>query len=328
MDRRRFFMKDFKLVTEQVDLLKSRGMLFEDEQDAICKLLSDNYYNIINGYKDLFLDTTNNQEVFKTGTTFNEIYALYEFDNQLKNIFLEYILKIENILRTQVAYHFSSFHGNDNYLKIDNFDTFSYNTFINPNLKEKQIKHIQLLISNLNKKIADSISSTKYINHYIMNYGFIPLWVLVNILSFGDICNFYKLMNQNERIHITMFWGISDNDLKSFLGILCHTRNLCAHNERLFNYSFPTRETISDTNYHNLLNIPSINNRFQYGKNDLFAVMIVLKTLLTKEDYQKFHSKIYSRLKSIESKIKTISLNDILVAMNFPYNWHSLLKMS
>ena len=118
MDRRRFFMKDFKLVTEQVDLLKSRGMLFEDEQDAICKLLSDNYYNIINGYKDLFLDTTNNQEVFKTGTTFNEIYALYEFDNQLKNIFLEYILKIENILRTQVAYHFSSFHGNDNYLKI------------------------------------------------------------------------------------------------------------------------------------------------------------------------------------------------------------------
>lgn len=87
MDRRRFFMKDFKLVTEQVDLLKSRGMLFEDEQDAICKLLSDNYYNIINGYKDLFLDTTNNQEVFKTGTTFNEIYALYEFDNQLKNIF-------------------------------------------------------------------------------------------------------------------------------------------------------------------------------------------------------------------------------------------------
>ncbi len=54
MDRRRFFMKDFKLVTEQVDLLKSRGMLFEDEQDAICKLLSDNYYNIINGYKDLF----------------------------------------------------------------------------------------------------------------------------------------------------------------------------------------------------------------------------------------------------------------------------------
>ena len=107
VDRRRFFMKDFKLVTEQVDLLKSRGMLFEDEQDAICKLLSDNYYNIINGYKDLFLDTTNNQEVFKTGTTFNEIYALYEFDNQLKNIFLEYILKIENILRTQVAYHFS-----------------------------------------------------------------------------------------------------------------------------------------------------------------------------------------------------------------------------
>ena len=118
-------MKDFKLVTEQVDLLKSRGMLFEDEQDAICKLLSDNYYNIINGYKDLFLDTTNNQEVFKTGTTFNEIYALYEFDNQLKNIFLEYILKIENILRTLVAYNFSSFHGNDNYLKIDNF----YNIF-------------------------------------------------------------------------------------------------------------------------------------------------------------------------------------------------------
>lgn len=318
-------MKEFKTIEEQIKLLKSRNMLFEDENKARYILLHNNYYNIINGYKDLFLDNENSLN-FKQGTKFEEIYSLYEFDRQLRNIFLEYILKIENSLRSLIAYYFSQAHGNENYLKLDNFETFK-STYTNKEKKQKQIKFIQNLIGNINKNIAQNIENN-YINHYMTQYGFTPLWVLVNILSFGDICNFYRLMKQSERIAISKNFDIAEYDLSSLLNILCKTRNLCAHDERLYNYKFQTYTSINDTEYHSLLNLPKTNNRYDIGKNDLFAIVISLKLLLNKEDYNKFHHKLFSRIMSIQSKLKTINLNDVLNVMNFPYNWHSISKMS
>ena len=159
-------------------------------------------------------------------------------------------------------------------------------------------------------------------------YGFTTLWVLVNILSFGDICNFYKLMKQSERVAISKCFNIQEYDLTSLLNILCKTRNLCAHDERLYNYNFQAYTSINDTKYHSLLNLPKSNNRYIIGKNDLYAVVIALKLLLNEEDYKKFHNKLFSRIMSIQSKLNTITVNDVLNAMNFPSNWHDILKKS
>lgn len=318
-------MKEFKTIDEQIELLKARNVLFDNESNAKKILLNNNYYNIINGYKDLFLDE-NNSNNYKLGTKFEEIYALYEFDRQLRNIFLEYILKIENSMRALIAYYFSQEYGNDNYLKLDNFETFK-DVSITIENKKKQIKFIQTLLGNINKNIANNVEN-KYIGHYITNFGFIPLWVLVNILSFGDICNFYRLMKQKERIEIAMEFNIAETDLSSLLNILSKTRNLCAHDERLYNYEFPSYTGINDTRYHELLKLQKNNDRYKIGKNDLFAVVIALKLLLNEDDYNKFHHKLFSRLMSIQSKIKTISLDDILNAMNFPNNWHDISKKS
>lgn len=317
-------MKDFKTVEEQINLLKSRNIIFNDEENARKILLNNNYYNVINGYKDLFLDF--NRMVYRVGTSFEEIYALYEFDRQLRNIFLEYILKFENLLRSLVAYFFSKEHGNDNYLRFDNFETFN-GVNVKSEKKQKQIKHIQNLIGSINKNIANKMDN-KYINHYMTKYGFVPLWVLVNILSFGDICNFYKLMHQNERVFISKEFNINEQDLISLLNILCTTRNLCAHDERLYNYEYPSFTSINDTKYHKCLNLSIINKRYSVGKNDLFAVVLALKLLLNDDDYHKFHNKLFSRIMSIQSKLKTITLDELLDTMNFPNNWHELIKMS
>lgn len=135
-------------------------------------------------------------------------------------------------------------------------------------------------------------------------------------------------MKQSERVVISKEFNIAETDLTSLLNILCKTRNLCAHDERLYNYEFQTYTSINDTKYHYLLNIQKTNYRYINGKNDLFAVVIALKLLLTEEDYNKFHNKLFSRIKSIQSKLKTITVNDVLNAMNFPNNWHDILKMS
>lgn len=61
--------KEFKTIDEQLEILKSRGLCFSTDESTKRYLEKENYYNIINGYKDLFLETR------KTSTT-DEIYKV------------------------------------------------------------------------------------------------------------------------------------------------------------------------------------------------------------------------------------------------------------
>lgn len=145
----------------------------------------ENYYNVINGYKDLFLAykaTTAADEVYKTGTTFDEVYALYSFDRELRNIYLKYLLKLENTFKTVISHEFSAKYSHDNYLKLENFD----------HSTERNISSSIKLIGDIQQEIARQISKHhQVVTHYMTEHGYIPLWVLVNVLTFGKIENFY-----------------------------------------------------------------------------------------------------------------------------------------
>lgn len=114
--------KEFKTINEQVELLKSRNLLISNTKIAINILKNNNYYYIINGYKDIFLDNHSKIERYIDGTTIEDIYNLYEFDRTIRITFLEYILLIERKIDTYIAYEFSKEHGYKNYLIKQNFD--------------------------------------------------------------------------------------------------------------------------------------------------------------------------------------------------------------
>lgn len=61
--------KEFKTIDEQIELLQSRNLYIENEEIAKEILLNNNYYYLINGYKDLFLNKKSTTEKFKNGTT-------------------------------------------------------------------------------------------------------------------------------------------------------------------------------------------------------------------------------------------------------------------
>lgn len=119
--------KIYQSYRQQINILHSRGMVIEKGSQcsrAMRVLEHENYYNVINGYKELFLAspaTSTADETYKPGTTFDEIYALYNFDRALRNIYLKYLLKLENTFKTVIAHEFSKKYGHDNYLKIENF---------------------------------------------------------------------------------------------------------------------------------------------------------------------------------------------------------------
>lgn len=128
----------------QIGILKSRGVIIRNKRWAKQVIRSVNYYNLINGYKQPFLQQNVSGEKYIAGTTLEEIYALYEFDRKLRIVTLEYILEIEKQVKALVAYCFSKIHGHKNYLKIENFDTIGADKY----------NQVCILLSNLYKKIS------------------------------------------------------------------------------------------------------------------------------------------------------------------------------
>lgn len=86
--------KPFKTIPEQIAILKQRKMAFPDENFAKKVLSYENYYYVVNGYKEPFINSTNPEDSYKPGTTFNELVALYSFDRRLRELLLIELLRI------------------------------------------------------------------------------------------------------------------------------------------------------------------------------------------------------------------------------------------
>ena len=108
---------------QQIALLKSKGLLFESEAFARDRLQEYGYYNIINGYKAPYIDIINNTKIYKSGTTFEQIYSLFIFDHTLRNSVMSAMLDFEEHLRASAAEVISnSFGTNHNeYLRWNNY---------------------------------------------------------------------------------------------------------------------------------------------------------------------------------------------------------------
>ncbi|MCI8344526.1 MAG: hypothetical protein HFJ42_00830 [Clostridia bacterium] len=74
--------KTFKSIVEQIQILKSRNISIEDYNKTYGLLNNNNYYYLINGYKNLFLNNESNTENYINGTKIEEIHSLYLFDKK------------------------------------------------------------------------------------------------------------------------------------------------------------------------------------------------------------------------------------------------------
>lgn len=301
--------KCFRNFRIQIRLLKSRGVKIKNKRIAKKMLASLNYYDLINGYKGPFLISTSPTDIYKSGTCFEEILALYEFDRKLRLITLEVLLQLEDQIKTIVAYTFSKEHGHKDYLLYSNFDSKGKNKY----------KQVGKLLSELYNNISNNIDKDM-ITHYVDGKNYVPLWVLVNSLSFGNISRFYSVMVQKEREEVAkrIKWGVREHDLKNILHFLGAIRNVCAHGERFYIYK----------NYVDL-NDNSIFKYFRYrrNKNNFFAVIVALKLILTKESFNKYFNDLENLCNILKNSIRTIRFKDIIYMMGLPSNWKMIKKL-
>ena len=317
MQNKVFTTKVFTTYDQQIEILKNRGVQIVSDSDlsfAYEVLQKVGYYGLINGYKEPFLDKQyiGADEHYKPGTTLQEIHALYEFDRNLRDTFMSFILKFETHVKSTISYVFSEAYGYDNYLLYKNFDTTS----------AKANEYISELISEINRQIA-SRTKDPCISHYLNNYGYIPLWVLNNILTFGTVSKFYSLMKLQEKTKVSRIFKIQPHDLENFLKYLSSVRNFCAHGNRVFCYR-SNAKTLNDTVYHSNLQIPKRKDNYVLGKKDLFAAMIALRIVLSNNDYSRLKRKLKKCITILSKQINTLSASDILSEMGFPTNWTNL----
>lgn len=191
--------KPFLPIDDQVRLLGQRGLAVDANTARI--LMCEGYYSIVNGYKDPFIDKSLSLEVnedrYRSGASFSDLYSLFTFDRELRSLTFKFLILAEAKIKIAIAYTFSNVHRdpNDYYLQ-SSFCT--QDEYVATGKDGARYAHeISNLTSILSRRALKSKS--KFVVHYRNEYGSVPLWVLVNDLTFGNMEHFYNLMKPRER---------------------------------------------------------------------------------------------------------------------------------
>ncbi len=306
--------KIFKTLDEQISILRGKNLIIDDEEYVKNILLRENYF-FINGYRYLFYKS-NKEKTFIKGTNFREIYALFYFDRQLRNILFKNILILENNIKSIISYELSRKYGfkEKKYLNPSNFTT-----------DPKRTRQVNDLVKKIKRQIIVNGKEHTATKHYKSNYGYIPLWVVVKVLSFGIVGELYTILKLEDQEKIASLFNVDVESLLAYLPIIANYRNLCAHEDIC--YEHKTQKEIPLTKYHELLHIPKMNGEYIYGINDLFALIIILKRLLRKDNFHDMLNEISYELDYLSGRLHTISIDKVLDRMGFPKNFKDIVRM-
>ena len=301
--------KIFKTLDEQIDILKGKGLIVKDETKTREILLRENYF-FISGYRHLF---TIEKDKFLDGTTFEELYATFLFDRAIRNTFFKNILVVENNIKSITSYQLSRKYG------FKEKDYLNSNNFSQDSLQTRQVYDV---LNKVKRQIRVNGRKHTATFHYIEHYGYILFWILVKVLSFGIMAEFFDILKYEDQEDISNFYKINPEVLGIYLSLLSNFRNVCAHEDILYDHR--TQRVIPDTKYHELLNIPKDDDGYIYGKNDLFSLVIMMKVLLSKDDFEDMIDEIKREVNRLDKIVNVVPLDTILNRIGFPSNWYAI----
>lgn len=305
--------KVFITFDDQINYLKNnKNLIINDEKYAREMLKRTCYYSLIVGYREIFKDKETGN--YKNGTKFEDIVKLYHFDEELRAVFLEYIFRVEDQIRSLVSYYFCEKHGEkqSEYLNPSNYSVTPHN--------KHEVDTMVHILSNLANKSTDYES----IIHAREKHKNVPLWILVTGMTFGNIYKMFSFLTADIKNKITnAYISLSPDELSQLLAVVSKFRNVCAHRERLFTYQ--ANKSIPDMPVHQLLNIEkNENGEYKYGKNKLYSVVISMYYLLPEETFLEFRSKLCVLLNRFLIIDKIYPEPELLDLIGFPPNWHEI----
>lgn len=277
-------LKEPTTYEQQLSILRDRNVLVENESFCLSVLESVNYYRFV-AYFLPFKQANGN---YREGTRFLQVFRIYEFDRKLRGILFSALEEVEVFIRAKLAYFHAHKYGAEGYLSADNFS------------KEHDAEKFR---SNIAREISSNKRSA-FVKHHNEQYGgHFPVWVIVELFTFGMLSRFYSDLKIADRKKLAKeLYGTVPKNVNSWLRCCTDLRNICAHYGRLYYRVFPATPAGIDAKE------PEINR--------LWGAILSLKSLYP--DGPKWNATILPQLSALFEEYK----NDIsLPHMGFPANW-------
>lgn len=305
--------KPFLTYDQQIQkLTNDKKLVIDDIASAKAALENIGYFSLIGGYKTPFINPMT--RVYEHAS-FEDIFALYKFDQGLRELTFKYMCEVEQKIRQLISYSFCSQHGEQ--------QTF-YLTPASYKLSPKTSKDVTKLVSILDYH-ANKNTEHAYLVHQRKVYNNVPLWVVMNALTFGQTSKFYTLLPYKMQSNISKAYAhINEKNLERYLKNLTLFRNVCAHNERLYN--FRLQVDFPDTVLHQKMGIPKIGTQYTQGKRDYFGLVIAFRYLLPKESFKDYKKNLSHLISAFCKTSSRISRNDLLTTMGLPHNWEYITR--
>lgn len=290
-------------LTEQIALLKERGLVFDDENEAAAYLFNISYYRL-RAYTYPFQDNSEdiNHNFIRKNIHFKDIMDLYCFDRRLRSYIFNAIEKIEVALRTKIVQVYAESTGDGHWYNDENVYRFGY---------EDLMKHIE---ADVNRSNED------FIKHYVSKYDNPPMppsWMALEVVSFTTLSRLFQALKSDERkAYITKQFGLKRVEiLENWLYAISNLRNCCAHHSRTWNRRFLINVKLSYNTVYPFMDRTIIG---QIRTNKLFAVLsciaYILDIISPGSDFKKHIKEL------LKSDCRLLDLKD----MGFPNYWESL----
>ncbi len=209
-------VKNPATIKAQIEKLKSRGCVIEDEERAKFVLSNINYYRLVH-YFSVFLDKNGS---YRDGTTFERVMRVYDFDRLMRSLLLTALEEVEISMRAHVSNYHALKYGALGYLNESTFD-FHHNH--------------KYFISKI-ERLVETNTGEAMVSHHMKKYGgSFPLWVIMELFSFGMLNTFYSDLKTDDKKAIAdKAFDVSYRCVEDWLYCLSDLRNACAHYNRLY----------------------------------------------------------------------------------------------
>lgn len=282
-------MKPFKSIEEQIQILKDRELKFLNEEAAKDNLISYGYYEIVNGYKDYLL-ISSEPDKFKEGSTFEHLFSIYEMDKAFQEAVLNATLEFELLLKSSMSYVIGEIYTSDQnkYLVKTNYKT-------GKSKKRKDgTKYFEIdsTFIKFHKIIDDDIEPFK---HYRLIHHNTPPWILFKGATLGNMMHFFKLQKSDIKdkivsimfdIPLEIIKADQNNYIRNLfsdlLSLAFKFRNRSAHSGRIYNYKAENTKIRYNSILHKRMSIDEALYRQNFGVNDLYTLFCAFTFLKNK----------------------------------------------
>ena len=283
------FDKPYKSSSEQLVILKNRGLIIPDDELGTAMLEKIGYYSLINGYSKPFMYLNEmGKEKYQDNITINDIYLQYIIDYQLHNFLFPTLTAIENHLKTVLGDVVANYYGvNDKNPSEAGYIEGAGVSYLDISNYQYSVKS-KIVLRRIKKHILETNSNpTAY---YRDKKNHLPPWILFRNLSLWQTNSFYRMLQPAHKLEVCSKFVTKlppdkqEITLKMFANtfeLIREFRNCIAHGSRL--YAFKSKSKLSFKGIEKLLGAGTVlksEYEIGIGVNDVFGLFLSVLILL------------------------------------------------